>query len=322
MRYTHFSMLPELAFRKVGGRITLEGGGQSGGATTSTTTTQNFSPEEAAQRAKVQEEASRIYNQSAAQLQNSPYPGSKPVPFSTATTQAQGMLSNFATGAGQSQANQAGAYSSWLQGPAQYAESNPYLQSTINAAIRPITQAYTDPGGVMSKIRTDSMAAGGHGTSSRQGIAEGIAARSYFDAVGDASTKLANENYQLSQKIGAQALALAPQTFDLQTRPATSLASVGQQQELYQQALADYDANAAMWQLNAPWLPLQNYANIVFGGASPGTTATGYSTGGGGSSPGRFSSALGGAAMGAQMGAMFGLNPLIGAGVGLLTGFF
>lgn len=38
MRYNHFDMLPERAFLKVGGRITLEGGGGGGGQTTSTQT--------------------------------------------------------------------------------------------------------------------------------------------------------------------------------------------------------------------------------------------------------------------------------------------
>ena len=44
MRYNHFDMLPERAFLKVGGRITLEGGGSGGGSqpTTSTTVTSNI----------------------------------------------------------------------------------------------------------------------------------------------------------------------------------------------------------------------------------------------------------------------------------------
>lgn len=39
MRYNHFDMLPERAFLKVGGRITLEGGGSSGGGTSTQTST-------------------------------------------------------------------------------------------------------------------------------------------------------------------------------------------------------------------------------------------------------------------------------------------
>lgn len=39
MRYNHFDMLPERAFLKVGGRITLEGGGSGGGGTSTQTST-------------------------------------------------------------------------------------------------------------------------------------------------------------------------------------------------------------------------------------------------------------------------------------------
>ena len=39
MRYNHFDMLPERAFMKVGGRITLEGGGSGGGGQTQSTGT-------------------------------------------------------------------------------------------------------------------------------------------------------------------------------------------------------------------------------------------------------------------------------------------
>jgi len=40
------------------------------------------------------------------------------------------------------------------------------------------------------------------------------------------------------------------------------------------QQLEDYLSNSRMWEYNAPWLPLQNYANIVFGNATPTTTTS------------------------------------------------
>lgn len=45
MRYNHFDMLPERAFLKVGGRITLEGGGSGGGGQTTSTSYQTNIPE-------------------------------------------------------------------------------------------------------------------------------------------------------------------------------------------------------------------------------------------------------------------------------------
>jgi hypothetical protein len=249
-------------------------GGGGGAPTSTTTTTQNFSPEEAAQRALVQQEANRVYQTTKGTIGASPYPGASPTPFSPETLQAQTSLMNWAGGAGGQLANQAGAYSNFLMGPAQYAESNPYLQSAIGAAIRPVTQAYTDPGGVMSQIRGNAIQAGGYGTSTRQGIAEGIAGRGYLNTIGDITSKMANENYQGARNAGTAALAAAPGTFTLGTEPAKAFGAVGSQRETLSQAEEQRRAEERLWNLNSQWTPLQNYANIVFGGGSPGTTST------------------------------------------------
>jgi hypothetical protein len=294
-------------------------GGGGGQQTSSTNTTVNYSPEEAAARAAVQAQAKQIYDANATSLSAAGYPGSKPVQFSPESTQAQGMLSNYATGAGARQAAQAGSYSSFLMGPAQYAESNPYMQSAMSAAIRPITQAYTDPGGVMSQIRTNSVNNGMLG-SSRDEISQNIAGRGYMDAVADTTSKMAYQNYSDASKVGAQALALSPQTFSLGTQPAVALSGVGTQKENMGQAGEDYAAASRMWNLNAPWTPLQNYANIVFGGATPGTSSTATAQG---PQRNQLLSALGGAASGAALGsAIFpGMGTMIGGGLGLLAGF-
>jgi hypothetical protein len=60
----------------------------------------------------------------------------------------------------------------------------------------------------------------------------------------------------------------------LSNMPVSTLFGVGAQMEGLAQEEAAYLANQNMWNLNAPWAPLQNYANIVYGGASPSTTST------------------------------------------------
>lgn len=317
MRHGTEFYVPVDGWERQGKRLARYCSGGGGGQQSSTTTQVNYSPEEAAARAAVQAEAKNIYDANSNTISNSPYPGSQPVPFSPESLQAQQMLSGYATGAGAQTAGQAGGYSSFLMGPAGYAESNPYLQSATAAAIRPVTQAYTDPGGVFSQIRTGAINNGMLG-GSRQGVAEGIAARGYMDTVADTSSKLAYQNYSDAMKYGTQALALSPQTFQLGTQPAISLSGVGTQKETMDQANEDYAAASRMWDLNAPWAPLQNYASIVFGGANPSTTATSNMQG-----PQRsmLGGMLGGAMQGAAMGSMIpGIGPLIGGGVGLLAG--
>jgi len=200
-------------------------------------------------------------------------------------------------------------------------ESNPALQASIQSAIRPVTQAYLDPGGVLAQIRSDSGAAGQYG-GSRMGLAEGVAAGRYADTIGDIATNRTNEAYNKGLDVFSRTLALTPSTYGAMMTPANVVSGVGAQQEGYAQNQADYEAQARQWGLNAPWAALQNYANIVYGGSAPGTTTTGTTA-----QPNRVVSALGGAMTGyAAAGALttsgFAVNPLIGAGIGLMMGLF
>lgn len=297
-------------------RVYHTGGGGSSGATT--TVNQLYSPAEAKMRAAVMGDAAQLYNKTKGSIGNAPYPGAKHVGPSAATTQGQDMLLGWAQGAGTDLANTTGGYSNWLMGDARKAESNPYLQSHIDAAIRPITQAYTDPGGAFSSIRTASIE---DGPSSRQGIAEGIMGSRYLQTIGDVSSRMAGENYENALRLGTQALALAPQTAQVGQMPAMATSAVGTQREGYTQDRQEYKADARSWEMNAPWMNLQNYANIVFGGSSPGTVTN--QTGSAPQGPSRMNSALGGAAAGAIMGSIVpGVGTMVGAGVGLLAGLF
>ncbi len=106
---------------------------------------------------------------------------------------------------------------------------------------------------------------------------------------------------------------------NMQNQPVATLSGIGAQQENIAQQEAAYQANANMWGLNAPWAPLQNYANIVYGGANPSTTSTSDA-----SAPkkNRATGALGGAAAGAAAGSAIlpGWGTAIGAAGGAILG--
>lgn len=244
----------------------------SGGGGNTTSTTQNYSPEEAARRARVMDEADRIYTTTAPTITNAAYPGAAPVPFSQETLAAQDYAKRYAVGpAVQQAANMNNAVQFGLK-DVLFPQTNPALQSSIDAAIRPITQSYTDTGGVLSQIRDGAVNSGQFG-SSRQAIAEGIAAGRYANTVADTASKMANENYQKGLDTFSRTLAFAPQALQSGLMPSNILSGVGAQSEMQAAQLEDYAANARMWDLNAPWAPLQNYASIVFGGANPSTVS-------------------------------------------------
>jgi hypothetical protein len=294
----------------------MSGGG--GSKSTTTAVTQNYSPEEAAQRAQVQEEAKRIYGQTSPSMSSSSYPGAQVIPFSPETKAAQ----ELATQTAEVQRQGAGLMNEGLLyglNGAMDVQNNPYLQNAISAAIRPVTQEYVDPGGVLSSIRTNAVQAGQFG-GVRQGMAEGLAAGRYQQNAFDTAAKMASNAYNTGQETFGRTMALAPQTLQANTIPVNTLSGVGAQGENLSQEQAAYDAAARMWGLNAPWAPLQNYASIVYGGANPSTTS---SSEGPASSSGGVRGALGGAASGALMGSQFGPVGAIGGGLlGGIAGLF
>jgi hypothetical protein len=287
---------------------------KGGGGGSSTSVTQNYSPEEAAQRAKVQREAAGIYNQTSGSVRNSPYPGAQVVPFSGDTLTGQNLMRTAAnTMVGQYLPSLANATQFGLGGVLDI-NSNPYLQQSINAAVRPITESFTDAGGVMSSIRNNAVANGGQGQSTRQGVAEGIAAGRYADAVGDTTARLADQAYGRGLDTFSRVLGLTPQTMQTLSLPGQLYSGVGAQQEQLAQAQEGYNADTRNWQLNAPWVPLQNWANIVYGNGATSATST---TSGGGMQRNPLTGALGGALAGAQLGSMV---PGIGTGIGAAGG--
>lgn len=194
------------------------------------------------------------------------------------------------------------------------ASSNPYLSSYIDAAVRPLTQAYEQT--TLPNIRSGAIANAGLG-GSRQGISEGIAAQNLYRQVGDTSADIASKGYGQGLSALQQGIQLAPGTANLQLGPANVQAAVGQQ---------NYDlANQAQQrQISNQYLPFLTSADLLgLAGAIPGAS-TGISSvtpAATTKQPGLVQSGLGGAATGAALGSVIpGVGTGIGAGLGALYG--
>lgn len=283
-----------------------------GGSQNSTSTTQNYSPEEAARRVQVMDNALGVYNSTAPLIASQGYPGPKVVPFSVETQAAQGLAVNNALNA-QSGINQINAGVNYGLSGAMDVDNNPHLRKAVEGAIRPITQNYTDTGGVMSQIRDGAQDAGQFG-SSRQGIAEGIAASRYNQDIGDVSSKMYAAAYDKGQDTFARTLMFAPEALKTGMLPVEWLSGVGAQKENLAGEYAQYDSDRQLWGYNSQWAPLNNLANLIYGaGSSQGTTST--------QGPKAQRNRLGGAAAGAAMGSMIGpWGTVIGGVLGALMG--
>lgn len=229
-------------------------------------------------------------------------------PFNTIQQEAQANALSAARGAQTNLAQRGAQATNFVLGDVLYPGSNPALQSTIDAAVRPINETLTSQ--VLPNIRSEFRGLGQYG-GSRQGIAEGIASRGALNAAGDTAAQVATSGYQSGLDALGRGLALLPQTQQAQVAPASTIGAVGDVQQSYEQAIL----SELLSRFNAQqYLPLsigQELLSTI--GAMPGGTsvATGSTPK---SSP--ISSALGGAAVGAQFGPW---GAAAGGGLGLLA---
>jgi hypothetical protein len=241
--------------------------------------------------------------------------------FNPTQEQGQNMVLGAASGNMQNVANTAAGANQFLMGDIWNPASNPHLQGAIDATLRPITEKYQQV--VQPAIRDNFAAAGQQFGGSRQNIAQGMAARDYMRNIGDATSKLVQDQYGNNLNAMVKALALSPQTSQMQLGPGLATSAVGDvEQQLGQQKLDSAVAGYNYDQM-APYLQTRELLAMLQG--VPGGT---MSSSGFGSmvvpqqaqkSP--LSGAMGGALAGGSLGSIIpGFGTGIGAGLGGLAG--
>ncbi|KKL95599.1 hypothetical protein LCGC14_1852920 [marine sediment metagenome] len=197
--------------------------------------------------------------------------------------------------------------------------SNPALQAATEAAIRPITEQFTQS--VLPNIRQGAITAGGFG-GSRQGIAEGAASQAFLRQVGDTSAEIQSTAFGQGLDLFGRALFAAPGTAQLGLLPTQIQEAVGLQQQQQQQRLLTEEAQRFVNAQLIPFAAAQDVAGLAFG--FPGgqaTSVTSGDAGGGFSIQSGIRGALSGAASGAVIGSLVpGVGTGIGAGLGALAG--
>lgn len=244
------------------------------------------------------------------------YSGPTVAGFDPSQTTGQNMALSAASGPQQQIADNAARTSDfYLSGDIWNPASNPHLQGTIDAATRPIVRSFTE--GVAPAIRGEAVSTGNFG-SSRQGIAEGVAAGRTAEAVGDTTAKITSDLYRSNLDAQLKALGLAPQTQQLQLAPALTTSGVGDVRQALSQQLLNSDVAGFNYDQMAPFLQSREIASLLAGIPGGGTTATGSTP-----QPNKLMGALGGAASGAALGsAIFpGVGTAVGAGLGGLLPF-
>lgn len=134
-------------------------------------------------------------------------------------------------------------------------DSNPYLQQYAEAAARPLMQNLTES--ILPSLGSSAELAGQYG-GSRQGIAEGIAARGTQQAIADQNSRIFSNAYGQGLNTMMQGIGQSGNVANLGLMPSNIYQSVGGQRQ------------------QVPWQNLQNYMGTVGGNyGSTQTTPTG-----------------------------------------------
>lgn len=178
-----------------------------------------------------------------------------------------------AAGGIQQDVGQANVFANFLQGPALFPETNPALRSSIDAAIRPLTESFGES--ILPNIRGAEVVAGQVG-GSRGRLAEQTAIRTLLRQIGETSSGIVNENFQNALRTGAQSLFAQPNLATSSLLPSQVLAGVGGAERGLDIARLQEEAQKFGAEQLREFAPAQAAANVAF--AIPGGTTTSTST--------------------------------------------
>lgn len=242
-------------------------GSSKGGGGGSSTTQVVYSPSEQAARDAIFAQGEALYNQGLPTAGT--YQGARPVGADSATTLAQNL------GIGTGMAAQGSVVPAALDAArfaltdARDVNSNPYLQGAIQAAVRPAINTFNEQ--TIPALRMAGMTSGSLG-GSRQGVAEGIAARGLQDTVADTAMKMASAGYQSGLDASLSTARNLPQIMSGVSAPASMISSVGAQRENIASEQEAYNALVREQAISGPWQLLQARAGLMQGMANPTTT--------------------------------------------------
>ena len=173
--------------------------------------------------------------------------------------------------------------------------ANPYLDQVFATSAQNVTDQFNR--NILPSIKTAGVQSGMY-DSSRQGIAEGLAAGEAQKNLAQLSANIYAPAYESERSRQIQAATLAPSLSNWDAQQLMGLGGI--EQDMMQREL---DAMQQYWNeyQQAPWSRLGSYTTNVMGMGTPGGTTSMTQAGAGGFSP---TGMLGGAALGAGIGGM------------------
>lgn len=267
MKYNHLEMLPELAFRPLGKRMTLEGGGGSGGG--SSTSQTGIDPMLKPYITYGLNEAKALYQTDTPEY----YGGQTYVSPSEQTQMALQAAQNRAL-AGNPLLTQAQGQQANVVG-GQYLQNNPYFNQAMAGAAQGATQAYND---AIAKAQGAASMAGRYGSNVSADI-QNRAANTLANTMFNKAGELMYQNYANERAIQEAAAARAPSLAEADYNDINKLLQVGQSQEDYAKTALQADMDRFNFEQNKPYAKLQTFLSSVYGAPQGSVTTTQQSGG-------------------------------------------
>lgn len=269
MRYNHLEMLPELAFRPVGKRMTLEGGG-GGGSRGSSTTQQGIDPLLKPFVSFGLTEAQKLYQTDAPEF----FGGQTFVSPSQQTQSAlmaaenRAMAGNPLLPAAQRQQQDV------IEG--RFLQNNPFFNDAMRGAAQGATQTYND---AIARAQGSASQAGRFGSNVSADI-QNRAATTLANTLANKAGELSFQNFGNERAIQEAAASRAPMLAEADFGDINKLLQVGQSQEDYAKTALQADIDRFNFEQNKPYAKLQTFLSSVYG-APQGSVSTTQQSGGG-----------------------------------------
>ena len=299
MRYNHLEMLPEMAFKPIGKRMTLEGGGKGGGG--ESTTTQGIDPMLQPYIEFGLDEAQNLYQSGGPQY----YPGQTFVGPSEQTQAAIQAQQNRALQGNpllpaaqqnlmnlQTATNIANPYNERTASGA-FLGSNPYFDAALRGGAQAATSQYFD---AINQANSGASQAGRYGSGAQENLFN-RAGNTLSNTLANKAGELSFNQYAMERGLQEAAMGRLGSTFaddmsrQLQAANAApglaaadyydinQLANAGQTIEDYQGNALQADLDRFNFEQNLPYQQLATYLNSVYGSPQGSVSQTTQSSG-------------------------------------------
>jgi Chaperone of endosialidase len=149
--------------------------------------------------------------------------------------------------------------------------SNPYFSGAVQAANQPVLDQFNNA--ILPSVRDQAIGQGAYG-GDREGITEALATNDLTRNLANTDANMAWQNYANERSLQMWAPQLMQEGESLQMAPSSIYGSIGAARQQSEQDQLNQAQQLYTAQQQAPWTGLDEYAKLIQGSGSPGSSST------------------------------------------------